>query len=185
MAIISHNDIRADGLRIFYGTAPPQLSTDGTYYGGETLVAIGSVAGQPFGWRCVSGGTPGNWIEIGQSTEPLSFGPYNGSSVSFAVPLDATYVVQAVYLCFGSSAGSGTLMVERDTGSSAVGSGVAQLASTISLMSTSNVTYAGVMIGSPSIFSGGLDRLGVVMAPAATMGGLSGLYVNVVLGRVI
>ena len=192
MAIIAHNDIRPDGLRIFYGTAPPGSSSDGTYYLGEVIMAIGSTPGQPSGWRCVAGGAPGNWAEIGQSTEPMTFGPFVGSTtggqtaLSLGWPVDANYIVQAAYVSYGTPAAAGSIQIERDIGSTPVGSGVVQLTAAINLASTANVTYAGTVIGSPSIIIGGQDRLGIVFAgTAANLQALYNCVINVVLARTI
>ena len=193
MAIIAYNDIRPDGLRIFYGNAPPGSSSDGTYYLGEVILAIGSTAAQPFGWRCTAGGSPGNWLQIGQSIEPMTFGPFNGSAAaqsgnaaSFSWPCDASYVLTGVTVSYNSAAAAGSIQIERDIGSTPVGSGVVQLTAAINLASTSNVSYTGVLIGSPAIFSGGLDRLGVVFAgTAANLTALGGCMVNVQLARII
>jgi hypothetical protein len=134
----------------------------------------------------VAGGTPGNWVALGLSTEPYTLGPYNGSSPNFAIPLSNSYIIQGVSVCYTSVAGSGTVTVERDTGSTWPGSGgVAQLVAPISLMSTATVTYTGTVIGSPAIFSGGLDRIGVVFTPNSAMGGLGSMYITIVMAQVI
>lgn len=198
MAIIAHNDIRPDGLRIFYGTAPPTLSTDGTYYTGEIVVNIGSSATLPFAaaptaWKCIAGGTPGNWAATGVTSNPESFGPFNGSSTvapqdaySLSWPCDASYIITGVSVCYNSAAAAGSIQIERDIGSTPVGSGVVQLSAAINLASSSNVVYTAVMIGSPSIFSGGLDRVGLVFAgTAANLAALGGCLVNIQLVRVI
>lgn len=199
MAIIAHNDIRPDGLRIFYGTAPPSLSTDGTYYTGEICVNIGSSSSSPFAaaptaWKCIAGGTPGNWAATGVTSNPETFGPFNGSSVasasqnaySLSWPCDASYIVTGVTVSYNSAAATGSVMIERDIGSTPVGSGVVQLTAGVNLASTSNVVYAATMIGSPSIFSGGLDRIGIVFnGTAANLQTLGGCLINVQLVRVV
>lgn len=188
MAIIAHNDIRPDGLRIFYGNAPPGSSSDGTYYTGEIIVNIGSSASSPFAaaptaWKCISGGTPGNWAATGVSSNPEVYGPFNGATASFSFPCDANYIITGVDVCYTSGVTNGSIQIERDIGSTPVGSGVVQMTTPISLASTANVVYAGVMIGSPSMFIGGVDRLGIVTA--GTLTNLGGLMINIQLVRTI
>ena len=198
MAIISHNDIRADGLRIFYGTAPPGSSSDGTYYTGEYIVNIGSSSASPFaaaptGWKCVAGGLPGNWAASGITSNPETFGPFYGSAASqpsnafsFSWPCDASYIITGITVSYNSAAATGSVTVERDIGSTPVGSGVVQMSPAFNLSSTSNVVYSAVMIGSPSIFSGGLDRIGIVFGgTAANLAALGGCTINVQLVRTI
>jgi hypothetical protein len=198
MAIISHNDIRPDGLRIFYGTAPPGSSSDGTYYTGDTIVNIGSASSSPYaaapwGWKCVAGGTPGNWVASGVTANPETFGPFNGSTAvapqnaySFSWPCDANYIITGVTVSYNSAAAAGSIQIERDIGSTPVGSGVVQLTTAINLASTSNVVYAGVLVGSPAIFSGNLDRLGIVFSgTVANLAALGGCLLNIQLVRTV
>lgn len=50
------------GTREVNGTAPP---TTGAWVRGDRIRAFPPVAGQPIGWVCVTGGTPGTWKDYG------------------------------------------------------------------------------------------------------------------------
>ncbi len=180
------SEIRPDGGSVYYGSGPPTLSTDGAYVAGDIVMAVNATTGVPWGWRCIASGSPGQWEAIGLTQESmLSFGPL-GAATNFAVPVDNNYSIQAIYVTYGSGSTSGTLMIERDTGSTFPGStgttSFNQLASTISLSSSINTVYTGVIIGSPATFSSGLDRIGFVFA--GTMTGQGNLYIDLVLKRV-
>ncbi len=197
MPLYPHNDIRCDGIRIFYGSSPPASTSDGVYFSNEIVINLDGLLnpGAPSLWRCIgpsNGSTQGNWAAGAIANNPETFGPFYGSTAtqpqnafSFSWPCDSTYIITSVFVSYNSAAANGSVYIERDAGSTTVGAGVQQC-STVSLASTSNIVYAATMIGSPAIFSGGLDRMGIVFGgTAANLATLGGCVINVGMLRVI
>jgi hypothetical protein len=60
MAILSMLEERANGSKVYWGTAAP-LSTDGTFEIGDMVVRSTPTAGGPDYWICTVAGTPGTW----------------------------------------------------------------------------------------------------------------------------
>lgn len=66
--------------------------TTGTYTAGEVIMNTANTAGQPMGWICSSGGTPGTWREWGHRTidatttwDPASIADGDGETKSLTV----------------------------------------------------------------------------------------------------
>ena len=51
--------------KMYWGTAAPTLSTDGTFQKGDVIWNNTPSASNPPGWLCVTGGSPGTWKAMG------------------------------------------------------------------------------------------------------------------------
>jgi hypothetical protein len=61
-----------DFLPLAPATSPP---ANGTFTQGQWLINSNAVQGDPFGWYCVAGGTPGTWVPLGILTIPATPSP--------------------------------------------------------------------------------------------------------------
>ena len=102
-------------------------------------------------------------------TTPLIV-PLTASDVSKAVFIaDRAYVVTGVKAVFGTASASGTLNVEKLTGTTAAGSGTAMLTGTLSLSGTPNTVLSGTLTGTTATLTlAAGDRIGVVLAGTLT-----------------
>ncbi|RFB07677.1 right-handed parallel beta-helix repeat-containing protein [Bacillus sp. OE] len=96
------------GKRTRYGTSAPTSGTSGV---GDVVINTSPGNNKPFGWVCVSGGTPGIYVEFGfikqQRSQQIVFSG-DGVSTTKTIPhgLSATpnaYFVQAVSLDAGNA----------------------------------------------------------------------------------
>ena len=103
---------------------------------------------------------------------------------------DATRTVfVATYPCklslvsrvFSTASTSGTLTLEKCTGTTAPGSGTVLLTATIALSGTANTTVAGTPVATTAVNMATGDRLGIVIA--GTMTGLAGCVVGIQVGQ--
>lgn len=113
---------------------------------------------------------------------------------TFTIPLSASSTSQTVFTCDAAyqlvsvkeshtvASTSGTLMVEKCTGTTAPGSGTAQLSGTISLSGTANTTVAGTLLTAPTINYALGDRVSFKLA--GTMTNLANSCVTLVLKRI-
>jgi hypothetical protein len=82
---------------------------------------------------------------------------------------NAAYLVADVKVSFGTASSSGTLQVEKATGTTAVASGTNILTGTVSLAGTANTTLSGTIVGgltTPVLASG--DRLNIILGGTLT-----------------
>lgn len=127
----------------------------------------------------------GSGAVIIQTTEPLAFAiPAATQAVNQAVFIsDNTYQVTGVNAVWGTASTSGTVTVEKLTGTTAPGSGTAMLTGTISTAGTANTVTAGTLtgtVGTLQLAAG--DRLGLVFSGTET--NLVGLCVVVSIKRI-
>lgn len=94
--------------------------------------------------------------------------------------LSGSFVVAGVEAVFGNTTTSGTLQVEVATGTTALGSGVNQLVTPISLAGVANTALAGSVVSPLTTVTTG-SRVNVILG--GTLTGLANLSVNVVLQR--
>lgn len=144
----------------------------GTASGGSVNIVPGTA---------VSTGVPGEFQISGDS-----------GLIPVVVALTATDASRHVYICtrpmrlkavksvFTTASSSGTLQVEKLTGTTAAGSGTALLTGTVALSGSANTVASGTLIGTVAslTFAAG-DRVGVVIA--GTMTNLVGSNVTIML----
>ncbi len=110
----------------------------------------------------------------------------NASSTSHPIVITDTstgFLLQTVRVIFTGASSSGTLMIEKLTGTQAPGAGVEVLTGTISLSGTINTALSGTLIGVGNdrrLLSDG-DRFGVKLA--GTLTGLANCLVSLSLSR--
>lgn len=120
-----------------------------------------------------------------QTGEPVVFqAPIATAAVNQACFIaDAAYQVVGVNAVWGTASSSGTVTVEKLTGTTAPGSGTALLTGTISTAATANTVTAGTLIATVATLQLAVgDRLGVVFSGTETS--LVGLTVVVSLKRI-
>jgi hypothetical protein len=94
------------------------------------------------------------------------------------------YIVEGVTVTFGTASTSGTLQLEKCTGTTALASGTNLLTGTVSLAGTANTPVSGTLVSNPitlSLASG--NRLNVILA--GTMTNLATAVVTVYLKRAL
>lgn len=91
----------------------------------------------------------------------------------------ATYPCKLTYVnrVFSTASTSGTLTLEKCTGTTAPGSGTALLTATVALSGTANTTVAGTPVATTAVNMAVGDRLGIVIA--GTMTSLAGCVVGI------
>jgi hypothetical protein len=121
------------------------------------------------------------------NTEPVTFvAQAAGQAITQAIFMPdnaASYQVIGVQVVFGTASTSGTVTIEKLTGTTAPGGGTALLTGTVSLAGTANTVLTGTLITNTStltIASG--NRLGIVFG--GTLTNLVGALVVVSLKRV-
>lgn len=126
----------------------------------------------------------GNFVQV---TEPITFvAQAAGQAVSQAIFIPdngSSYQVVGVQAVFGTASTSGTVTIEKLTGTTAPGGGTALLTGTVSLAGTANTVLTGTPLTNTStltLASG--NRLGIVFG--GTLTNLVGLCVVVSLKRV-
>lgn len=127
-------------------------------------------------------------VEMVQST---TLSAASTSQTLFVFPKDlgqyGQYMFSYAIVSFGTTSTSGTLQIERATGTQAIGGGTALLQATLSLSGTANTpvdstgSSAPIAATNSLIFNGG-DRLNILLA--GTLTGLANCVVTVVLKRV-
>ena len=112
----------------------------------------------------------------------LTLPGFSASSVSQSVFIaDAAYNVASIQEVHGTASSSGTLMLEKLTGTTAPGSGTASLTGTMSLSGTANTVVSGTLNADASIVLAAGDRLGLKFA--GTMTSLANAVVTITLTR--
>lgn len=113
---------------------------------------------------------------------------------TFSIPASATSTSQTIFTCDAAyqlvsvseshtvASSSGTLMVEKCTGTTAPGSGTAQLTGTVSLAGAANTTLSGTLLTAPTINYAKGDRVSLKFA--GTMTSLANSCITVVLKRI-
>lgn len=119
----------------------------------------------------------GTWEEIFQA--PGAAGAVTEAIYIAPFPIE----VVGVQCIFATASTSGTVTVEKDTGTTAPGSGTAVLTGTMSLAGTANTTVTGTLVSAPGTlqFAKG-DKVAVVFG--GTLTNLVGLCVSVLLKRI-
>lgn len=64
MAIQAYSTEFGPFNRMYWGTAAPTLSTDGTYQVGDVVWNTTPTAGGTAAWLCTVAGTPGTWKAV-------------------------------------------------------------------------------------------------------------------------
>lgn len=96
---------------------------------------------------------------------------------------DAAYLVTAVREVHGTASSSGTLNIEKLTGTTAAGSGTAMLTGTISLAGTANTVLSGTLTATTATLTlAAGDRIGGVLA--GTLTNLAGCVVVLTMQRI-
>lgn len=171
------------GARLMSGDGPPSAATGRSYAVGDVIVNNSPAAGEPTLWRCVTAGDPGTWEADNGTTFDVVIGPIAAAAaVSQAFPVRLGLAkLKGVSAVFTTTSTSGTLDIEKLTGTTAPGSGTTQLTGTISLSGTANTIVSGTVIASPASFALG-DRVGLKFAGTVT--GLVGCYVTLTFERI-
>lgn len=146
---------------------------------GSTVVDTGASLAVTSADALTVGGT------IVPQTEPLIFSvPAATQAVNQAIFVaETTYQVAGLKAVWGTASSSGTVTIEKLTGTTAPGSGTALLTGTISTAGTANTVTTGTLIATlASLKLAAGDRLGVVFSGTET--GLVGLVLNVTLKRI-
>lgn len=123
--------------------------------------------------------------QVGVWAETVSFIDAAGAVANHGVVYIAPYAVQLIgfQLIYGVASSSGTVTVEKLTGTTAPGSGTALLTGTVTTSTTANTVKPGTLIATLSslqLATG--DRFGLVFAGTQT--GLVGLAVSLLLQKV-
>lgn len=101
-------------------------------------------------------------------TQTLFVGPPAASSASGLLPL-GTYQILGVSVVFSTASTSGTLQLEKATGTQAPGAGTALLTGTVSLSGTANTVVNGTVVTNPNTLTiNAGDRLNVIIAGTVT-----------------
>lgn len=96
---------------------------------------------------------------------------------------DAAYLVTAVREVHGVASTSGTVTIEKLTGTTAAGSGTAMLTSTISLAGTANTVVSGTLSATEATLTlAAGDRIGGVLA--GTLTNLAGCVIVITMTRI-
>jgi hypothetical protein len=183
-----HTDVLPNGNSILYSdTIPSALGSGITSKVGDVCINTSLTnSGATYSWTCVTAGSPGVWVASGRGTYEITFGPLGASNTSGAFVLPGgTWRVASVRAVASVKAGTGaTVTVEHLTGTTAPGSGTAQLTAALIIDTTytANTVLTGTMISPVDSMAGGTDRMGVVLA--GTLTGLANLYVTVVLQKI-
>jgi hypothetical protein len=120
---------------------------------------------------------------IAHNVEVLTIAGLAAASVSQSVFIcDAAYQLVSVKEVHGTASTSGTLMVEKCTGTTAPGSGTACLTGTVSLAGTANTVVSGTLNTDASITFAAGDRVSLKFA--GTMTNLVGCSVLLTFKRV-
>ncbi len=115
-------------------------------------------------------------------TKTIAVGPVAAAGcVSMGIPVDGSYQIAAVREVHTTASSSGTIMVERLTGTTAPGSGTNQLTGTISNAGAANTVLGGTVVASPATYAAG-DRIGIVCGGTQTS--LVGMFVTITLNQV-
>lgn len=96
---------------------------------------------------------------------------------------NGNYLVTDVKVCFGTASSSGTLQIEKATGTQAVASGTNILTGTVSLAGAAATSLSGTIVGgltTPVLAAG--DRLNIILA--GTLTSLANCCVNIYLARI-
>lgn len=116
---------------------------------------------------------------------PETFGPFAAATATTESVFIAPFALELVgfQIVFGTASSSGTITIEKLTGTTAPGGGTALLTGTVSTAGTANTVLKGTLIGAPgSLQLAAGDRLGLVFAGTAT--GLVGLQVEALLKKI-
>lgn len=95
---------------------------------------------------------------------------------------DAAYELVAVREVHGVASSSGTLMVEKCTGTTAPGSGTVLLSATVNLAGTANTVASGALVTTTDVKFAAGDRLSFKFA--GTMTSLAGCAVSLCLKKI-
>lgn len=120
-----------------------------------------------------------------QTSEPLTYSILAaGSAVNQSGFIaDATYQVTGVQAVWATASTSGTVAIEKLTGTTAPGSGTTMQTGTINTAGTANTVTAGTLVGTASTLQLAVgDRIGLVFSGTQT--NLVGLVVMVFLKRI-
>jgi hypothetical protein len=93
-----------------------------------------------------------------------------------------SYIVDSVKEVHGTASTSGTLQVEKATGTQAVGGGTNLLTGTVSLSAAANTVRSGTLVSNPNTLTLGVgDRLNLILA--GTLTNLANCSVQIFLRR--
>lgn len=174
------------GTVYFSDTIPSALGAGITSMVGDMCVVTSTTAsGAECLWMCVTAGSPGVWVVSARGIQEYQF-YLTATSTSQALVLPGgTWRVAGVSATATAHGGAAaTVTVEYLTGTTAPGSGTAQLTTPIIIDSTytANTVTNGTLISAVTSMAGGTGRLGVVLA--GTLTGLANLYVKVSLQKI-
>lgn len=179
----NHYDVLPNGSYLYYSDTIPSALGGGITgrVGDYCMVASFTTSGSDCMWVCSTAGTPGTWQVCARGVEEWVLGPFGASAIDASFPLSggSWQLISVRATATAAGGASGTVTVEWLTGTTAGGSGTAQLTAALAIGSTytPNTVLNGTLISSPSIMIGGTDRLGLVFA--GTLTGLAGLYLTI------
>jgi hypothetical protein len=103
----------------------------------------------------------------------------------FICPAGDAYQLVGIDVVFGTASTSGTLQLEKLTGTTAPGSGTAMLTGTVALSGSANTVASGTVLSgdAAALKLGGGDRLGLKLA--GTLTNLAGCVATIRLKRIL
>jgi len=158
----------ASGSNFLPGSGPgfpiTIMNTSGTYTvtvaaaSGDTLVNVPVLSGQYSAVNLFAVPSENKWYTSSTASGSSGFGTFevtvnNLASTSTSQTLflsDAAYLVTAVREIHGTASSSGTLQVEKATGTQAIASGTNILTGTVSLAGTANTVLSGTLVATTS-----------------------------------
>lgn len=183
---------RSNARRQWYGTAAPTTAAHGQ---GEIVWNRSAAAGQPIGWTCIAGGTPGNWqasyalaqlqaagsgLTVGATDKLLGRSSAGSGAVeeitctSAGRGLIAGADAAAQRTSLGLRRGLGFHCAGAPAGSEIIGGGIAPYALTLSATNSScKAIGAATAAVTLPIKKNGADIGSIAFAPSGTVGAIT------------
>jgi len=117
------------------------------------------------------------------SSDKIEWRPISTDTTKNLFIADAAYLVTAIREVHGTASTSGTLQIEKLTGTTAAGSGTNMMTGTVSLSATANTVVSGTLTATTATLTlAAGDRIGGVLA--GTLTNLAGCVIVISLQRI-
>lgn len=177
-----------NGSTVYFSDTIPSAEGSGVIanVGDMCIVSSATASGAELAWMCIKAGSPGTWVVCARGVQEYIFGPLAAASTGQSIVLPGgTWQVAGVTATATAAGGAaGTVDVEYLTGTTAAGSGTAQLTAALAIGNTytPNTVLTGTVISPPTAMAGGTGRLGIFFAGSIVA--LANLYVKVSLQKI-
>lgn len=174
MGLDAFSTIAPNGTKIFFGTAAPSSSADGSFSAGDKVLYNGSTTKSAAGWICTASGTPGTWEAISDTIQVdfqviagAAAADYDGLKICrFAGKLVRVVERHAVA---GSDGGAVTLMLKKVPSGTAKASGTDMLSAGLNLKATADTNVSGSLSATAAdLLVADGDALGLVLTGTGT-----------------